>query len=244
MPLLPLFAMHIPDGFLSLPVAGAMGLIALVLAFVALRRVEGTLSDRLVPLMGVNAAFVFAAQMVNFPVAGGTSGHLIGGTLAAILLGPWAGSLSIMVVFAVQALLFQDGGITALGANVLNMGFVGTFLGYWLYRAVRALLGDRGWFALAVAAGVASWASVMAASGLAALELACSGTVALPTVLGAMIAVHALIGIGEAVLTVGVTGFLWRTRPDLLFGLPPGKDVPHRSGPAQTLQPEESMHGR
>lgn len=230
--------MHIPDGFLSLPVATATGVLALAGGIFALRRVERGLSDRTVPLMGVGAAFVFAAQMVNFPVAGGTSGHLLGGALAAILLGPWAGALAIAVVFVVQALVFQDGGLTALGANIFNMGLVGTFGGYWLYRAVRALLGDRGWFALAAATAVASWTSVVVAAGLAGLELAWSGTVAQTVVIPAMLGVHALIGIGEAVLTVGVVGFLWRTRPDLLF------DPPRPSTPTVAPEIRESVHGR
>ncbi len=213
--------MHIPDGFLSLPVCAAMGLLAFVMLAIALKQVERTLTDRLVPLMGVSAAFIFAAQMINFPLPlGGTSGHLLGGTLAAILLGPWAGSLAVMVVFIVQALLFQDGGITALGANLFNMAFVGTFLGYYVYRAVRSLLGDQGWFAMATATGVASWLSVVTASAIAALQLAFSGTANLNLVLPAMMGVHALIGVGEAVLTVGVVSFLWRTRPDLLFDPP------------------------
>lgn len=237
---MPLFAMHIPDGFLSLPVAAAMGLLSLVLILFVLRRVESTLTERMVPLMGVNAAFIFAAQMINFPVAGGTSGHLLGGTLAAVLLGPWAGSLSIVVVFIVQALVFQDGGIVALGANLFNMGFVGTFLGYWLYRGLRSLFGDRGWPATAAATAIASWTGVVAASGLAALELAGSGTVALGTVLPAMLGVHALIGIGEAVLTVGVVGFLWRTRPDLLFDPPPPAKLVQKA----VSSPKESVHGR
>ncbi len=234
---LPLLAMHIPDGFLSLPVCLAMGLVSLVILGIALRQVERQFADRLVPLMGVSAAFIFAAQMINFPVLGGTSGHLLGGTLAGVLLGPWAGTLAVMVVFGVQALLFQDGGIVALGANLFNMGFVGTFLGYYLYRGVRKLLGGKSWLAMATGTAVASWASVVTASALVAVQLALSGTVNLAVVLPAMIGVHALIGIGEAILTVGVVSFLWRTRPDLIF---------EPLAPILTAVPpiQESIHGR
>lgn len=209
--------MHIPDGFLSAPVCAVMGLLALAVLAIVLKQVERRFDERTVPLMGVSAAFIFAAQMINFPVLGGTSGHLLGGTLAAVLLGPWAGTLSVMVVFLVQAFLFQDGGILALGANMFNMGFIGTFLGYHLYRAVRTLLGNKGTVAILAATAVSSWVSVVVAAAAAAFELALSGTTPLVAVLPAMLGVHVLIGVGEAVLTVGVIGFLLRTRPDLLY---------------------------
>jgi cobalt/nickel transport system permease protein len=158
--------------------------------------------------------------MINFPVLGGTSGHLLGGTLAGILLGPWAGTLVMFVVFMVQALLFQDGGITALGANVLNMGFIGTFVGYYLYRTIRFTLGAQSSWAMFLATGIASWLSVLLAAVSVAYQLAWSGTVGVETVLLPMVGVHILIGLGEAVLTVAVVSFLWRTRPDLLFDPP------------------------
>ncbi|WP_287130316.1 energy-coupling factor ABC transporter permease [Candidatus Cyanaurora vandensis] len=213
--------MHIPDGFLSLPVTALTYVLAVALVFLALRQTEQAYADKLVPLMGVSAAFIFAAQMINFPVLGGTSGHLLGGTLAGILLGPWAGTLAMVVVFIVQTLLFQDGGLTALGANILNMGLLGTFIGYYLYRTVRFTLGDQHWWVMALATGFASWCSVMLAAVAVALQLSWSGTVVLGVVLPAMLVVHSLIGIGEAVLTVAVVSFLWRTRPDLLFDPPP-----------------------
>ncbi len=212
--------MHIPDGFLSWPVALITSILAGALVLLALRQTELAYADKLIPLMGVSAAFIFAAQMINFPVLGGTSGHLLGGTLAGILLGPWAGTLAMVVVFIVQALLFQDGGLTALGANILNMGFIGTLVGYYLYRGVRSALGDHYSWSLTVATGFASWASVILSSVAVAYQLAWSGTALLSAVLFPMIAVHALIGIGEAVLTVAVIGFLLRTRPDLLFDPP------------------------
>lgn len=206
--------MHIPDGFLSAPVwaplwaAAAAGLAGCV------KSVQRSLSDRAVPLMGVMAAFIFAAQMLNFPVAGGTSGHLLGGVLAAVLLGPWAGALVIAIVLVVQCLLFQDGGLTALGANIVNMSCIGSVCGYGIYAAVRGATGGR----TIVAVAVASWCSVVLASAACAVELALSGTVPLRTALPAMVAVHALIGIGEAAITCLVVSCVMKIRPDLVPG--------------------------
>jgi cobalt/nickel transport system permease protein len=206
--------MHIPDGFVSVGTAavtyvGSAGAIAY-----SVRRTNEGLREREVPLMGVMAAFIFAAQMINFTVAGGTSGHLLGGALAAILLGPWAGTLVITAVLAVQALLFQDGGLLALGANVLNMAVVGVWSGYGIYIVLRRVLGGRR--GIWVAGFGAAWASAVLASALAAFELAISGTSPLGVVLPAMIGVHALIGIGEGLITTGVIAFLSATRRDLL----------------------------
>jgi cobalt/nickel transport system permease protein len=170
--------------------------------------------------MGVCAAFIFAAQMINFPIPGGTSGHLLGGTLAGALLGPWAGSLVMVVVFIVQGTLFQDGGLTVLGANVFNMGLVGTFGGYYLYKALRSMLGFNSWRGTAIALAVSAWSSVVIASVICAFELALSGTVTLPVALTAMLTWHVLIGIGEAVITVLAVSYVWRVRPDLMFDRP------------------------
>ncbi|HSJ54949.1 MAG TPA: energy-coupling factor ABC transporter permease, partial [Anaerolineae bacterium] len=179
------------------------------------RRVNKELTERQVPLMGVTAAFIFAAQMLNFTVAGGTSGHLLGGALAAILLGPWAGMLVLTSVLAVQALLFQDGGLLALGANILNMAIVGVLVGWLAYSAVRRLLGDRPVASLA-GGFVAAWLSVLVASLLAAAELAVSGMSPWGLVVPAMGSVHMLIGLGEGLITVGVLAFLRAARPDLI----------------------------
>jgi cobalt/nickel transport system permease protein len=162
--------------------------------------------------MGVMAAFIFAAQMINFPVAGGTSGHLLGGALAAITLGPWAGMLAMTAVIAVQALLFQDGGLVVMGANILNMGLLTAAIGYGLYRAV---LGRSQGTKLAVA-GLAAWLSVMTGALFTSIELWLSGTAKLAVVIPAMLGVHALIGLGEALITVAALAFIFRTRPDLL----------------------------
>lgn len=162
--------------------------------------------------MGIMAAFIFAAQMINFPVAGGTSGHLLGGALAAIVLGPWAGMLVMIAVIAVQALLLQDGGLLVMGANILNMGLLTAAIGYGLYRGV---VGSSRGTKLAVA-GVAAWLSVMAGALATALQLWLSGTSTLQTVIIAMLGVHVVIGIGEALITVAALAFILRTRPDLL----------------------------
>lgn len=224
---LPYLGMHIPDGFLSLPVSLLGWAVAIALIAVSLQRVESTYGDRTVSLMGVCAAFIFAAQMINFPVPGGTSGHLMGGTLAGALLGPWAGSLVMSAVFIVQAVLFQDGGLTVLGPNIFVMGLIGTFGGYYLYRAIRFSLGRDHWSATAAGLAVAAWVSVVGASVIVAVMLAVSGTVPLGVALVAMVVWHALIGVGEALITVAAVGHVWRTRPDLLFDPPrrPQKQV-------------------
>ncbi|MFZ4639728.1 MAG: energy-coupling factor ABC transporter permease [Nodosilinea sp.] len=221
-------AMHIPDGFLNLPVSlGTWGL-AIALVGLALNRVKATYKDRAVPLMGVCAAFIFAAQMINFPIPGGTSGHLLGGTLAGVLLGPWAGTLVMTVVFMVQALLFQDGGLTVLGANIFNMGLIGTFGGYYLYKALRSALGFHSWRAMAIATGVTAWMSVVIGSLFCALELALSGTVPLTVAITAMLVWHLLIGIGETLISLLAISYIWRSRPDLIFD-PPALSRPRYS---------------
>ncbi|MEO8893680.1 MAG: energy-coupling factor ABC transporter permease, partial [Coleofasciculaceae cyanobacterium] len=194
-------AMHIPDGFLSLPVSLVTWVIAIGLIAVSLNRVQAEYKERAVPLMGVCAAFIFAAQMINFPIPGGTSGHLLGGTLAGALLGPWAGSLVMVAVFIVQGAVFQDGGLTVLGANVFNMGLIGTFGGYYLYRAIRFAIGRDRIQGMVTGAAVAAWVSVVVASIVCAIELALSGTVPLAVALTAMVTWHILIGIGEAIIT-------------------------------------------
>ena len=212
--------MHIPDGFLSTEAAiGACAVSAGAVGY-AVTRARRTLDERSSLLMGISAAFIFAAQMLNFPVAGGTSGHLLGGALAAILLGPWVGSLVLTAVLAVQALLFQDGGLLALGANVLNMAVIGVFIGWAVHRALLAVAGTRRW-GLTVGGFVAGWLSVVVASAAAALELAVSGTLPLNVALPAITLVHMLIGVGEGIITVAVLLFLQAARPDLLMSAGP-----------------------
>lgn len=205
-------ALHIPDNFLSLVVSLICWAITAATLAVAVSRTNKSLGEKQVPLMGIMAAFIFAAQMLNFPVAGGTSGHLLGGALAAIVLGPWSAMLVMTAVIAVQALLFQDGGLVVMGANILNMGLITAVIGYGLYRgAANSSRGTK----LAVA-GVAAWLSVMAGALATSLQLWLSGTSALQTVVIAMLSVHALIGIGEALITVAALAFIMQTRPDLL----------------------------
>jgi len=210
--LLNVVPLHIPDGFLTLPIAIVTWIATAALLAVAIRRTGVELGERQVPLMGVMAAFIFAAQMINFPVAGGTSGHLLGGALAAIVLGPWPAMLVMASVVGVQALLFQDGGLVVMGANILNMGVLTALIGYGLYRGAA---GRSVNVRLAVAA-VAAWLSVMAGALLTSLQLWLSGTSSLRVVVPAMLGVHALIGIGEALITVTALAFILRTRPDLV----------------------------
>lgn len=213
-------AMHIPDGFLNLPISLITWVLAIGLIGICLRRVEADYQERTVPLMGVCAAFIFAAQMINFPIPGGTSGHLLGGTLAGVLLGPWAGSLVMAVVFIVQAVLFQDGGLTVLGANIVNMGLIGTFGGYYLYWVIRKALGRDSTKAILGGTAGAAWTSVFVGAIATAIQLAVSGTVPLGVALVAMASWHWMIGIGEAIITVLAVNYVLRTRPDLLYKAP------------------------
>lgn len=222
-------AMHIPDGFLNLPVSLITWVIAIGLIVVSLNRAQAEYKERAVPLMGVCAAFIFAAQMINFPIPGGTSGHLLGGTLAGVLLGPWAGSLVMVAVFIVQAAIFQDGGLTVLGANIFNMGLIGTFGGYYLYRTIRFAIGRDRIQGMVAGAAVAAWLSVVVASIFVAFQLAWSETVPLGVALTAMASWHILIGIGEAIITSIALSFIWRTRPDLFYDPPRSKSSKSRS---------------
>ncbi len=205
-------ALHIPDGFLSIPIALLCWAAAIVLLAIAVRRSQAELGERQIPLMGVMAAFVFAAQMINFPVAGGTSGHLLGGALAAITLGPWAAMLVMTSVIGVQALLFQDGGLLVMGANILNMGLLTALIGYGLYRGVSR----QSRRVRLTVAGLGAWLSVIAGAVATSFQLWLSGTSALNIVMPAMLAVHVFIGVGEALITAAALAFILQMRPDLL----------------------------
>lgn len=204
--------MHIPDGFLSLAVALVFWVVTVALLVVAVRKTQHQLGERQIPLMGVMAAFIFAAQMINFPVAGGTSGHLLGGVLAAVTLGPWAGMLVMASVIAVQGLLFQDGGLLVMGANIFNMGLLTAALGSLYY----VLAGNQSKGVKMVVVAVLAWLSVMAGALFTALQLGFSDTSPFGVVVPAMLGVHALIGIGEALITVAAVAFVMQVRPDLL----------------------------
>ncbi len=208
-------AMHIPDGFLSVPVAIFLWVVTILVVGYALKRVSADLGERQVPIMGVLAAAIFAGQMLNFAVAGGTSGHLIGAALATILLGPWAATLVLTCVITVQALIFQDGGLLVLGANIFNMAIVGVSVAYMVFRSIQRLVGDRPWGLLA-SGFLAAWTSVEIAALGTALELSLSGTSPANIAIPAMGGIHALIGIGEGLITVGALAFLRATRRDLL----------------------------
>ena len=207
--------MHIPDGFLSVFVSVVLWTISIASVGHALRRVGKDLGERQVPLMGVLAAAIFAGQMLNFTVAGGTSGHLLGAALATILLGPWAAVIVLTTVVSIQALIFQDGGLLALGANIFNMAVVGVSVSYFAYSSLKKLLGEQRW-ALFVNGFITAWLSIFIASLAAALELSASGTSPANISVPAMGGIHALIGIGEGLITVGALAFIYTARRDML----------------------------
>ena len=207
--------MHIPDGFLSVTVSLVLWMLSVIAIIFALRRVSADLGERQVPMMGVLAAAIFAGQMLNFSVAGGTSGHLMGAALATILLGPWAAVLVLTTIVGVQALIFQDGGLLAMGANIFNMAVIGVSVSYFVYRTIQRLAGGKKW---GIFAGgfAAAWLSIEIAALGVALQLALSGTspanIAIPTMAG----IHAIIGLGEGLITLGALAFLYSTRRDLV----------------------------
>ena len=205
--------MHIPDGFLDLQTSVAAGAIAAGAVAYTSHVLKRRLKPERIPLMGVAGAFVFAAQMINFPVAGGTSGHLLGAALAAILLGPWGAVLAMTAVLVIQCFVFQDGGALALGANVLNMGVVGVLLGYVTYTSISKI--SQRVSVRYTASFLAAWMAVMAGAFLCSWELIISGTAAPQVVLPAMLGVHAVIGVGEGVITVAALALVSRSRPDI-----------------------------
>jgi cobalt/nickel transport system permease protein len=206
--------MHIPDGFLDGRTATVSAALSVTALGVALNHAKRSLPPQRIPLIGLTAAFIFAAQMLNFPVAGGTSGHLIGAVLAAILLGPSGAVIAVTAVLIVQALLFADGGVLALGANIFNMAVTGSVGGYALYRLIcRIVPGDRGRL---LAAGFSSWCTTVFMSLLCAGELAWSGTSPWNITFPAMANVHMIIGLGEGIITMLAVAAIARIRPDLL----------------------------
>jgi cobalt/nickel transport system permease protein len=205
---------HIPDGFLSNRIAISLDIVSGFGILYAARRAKVDLSGRMVPIMGVLGAFVFAAQMLNFPVLGGTSGHLVGGALLAILLGPMTGFLTMATVVIAQALFLQDGGLIALGANVFNIGAVTCFGGYALFKLLGG--GITGGRRMLVAGFVAGWGSLLASSACCALQMSLSGAIPLRIGLTTMLGYHAIVGVIEGMLTAGVMNFLLKVRPDLM----------------------------
>jgi cobalt/nickel transport system permease protein len=209
---------HIPDGFINAPTSLAAGAAAAGGVGVSLRRAARTLQDRQAPLAGLVAAYIFAVQMLNFPVAAGTSGHLLGGLLAAVLVGPWAGALCVSVVLLVQA-LFADGGLTALGLNIINMALVTAWGGYAIFLLLRRFL-PASKSGVTISAGVAAGISVVLASLAFVVEYAIGGTggASVGTVFAAMVGVHTLIGIGEGIITALTVAAVLAVRPDLVYG--------------------------
>ncbi|MFJ8979750.1 energy-coupling factor ABC transporter permease [Streptomyces sp. NPDC102282] len=211
--------MHVPDGFINAPVSAVAGVVAAGAVAVSLRGARRELDERTAPLAGLVAAFIFAVQMLNFPVAAGTSGHLLGGALAAILVGPFTGVLCIAVVLLMQGILFADGGLTALGVNITVMGVVTVVVAYALFRGLIRVL-PHGRRSTTAAAFVAALVSVPAAAVAFTLIYAVGGTTDVPIgkVLTAMVGVHVLIGIGEAAITALTVGAVIAVRPDLVHG--------------------------
>ncbi|MEU4271052.1 energy-coupling factor ABC transporter permease [Streptomyces sp. NPDC026092] len=211
--------MHVPDGFINAPVSVAAGVVAAGAVAVSLRGARKELDERAAPLAGLVAAFIFAVQMLNFPVAAGTSGHLLGGALAAILVGPYTGVLVIAVVLLMQGILFADGGLTALGVNITVMGVVTVVVAYALFRGLVLIL-PRTRRSVTVASFVAALVSVPASAAAFTLVYAIGGTTQVPLgkVLTAMVGVHTLIGIGEAAITMLTVGAVIAVRPDLVYG--------------------------
>lgn len=211
--------MHVPDGFIDAPVSLAAGAVAVAGVAVCIRGARRELNDRTAPMAGLVAAFVFAVQMLNFPVAAGTSGHLLGGALAAILVGPYTGALCVSVVLLVQALAFADGGITALGVNITLMAFVTVIVAWAVFSGLtRVLPRSRG---SVVAASFVSALLSVPASALAFVGLYAFGGVTdvpLGEVAALMVGVHFLIGIGEALITAATVASVLAVRPDLVYG--------------------------
>jgi cobalt/nickel transport system permease protein len=211
-------AMHMSDGLVNTPTAAAAALVAIVGLAIAVQRARADLDDRTAPMAGLVTAFVFAVQMINFPILPGASGHLLGGALVAILVGPWVGSLCIAIVLVVQALLFADGGLTALGTNIVNMALVGVFAGHAVATALRPLA-RRSRRGLVATAFVAALVNTVVAALAFVLEYAIGGAggASLGTVIALMLGLHVLIGIGEGIITAATVGAVATVRPDLVY---------------------------
>ena len=211
--------MHIPDGFIDIPTSAAFAAIAAGAVAVSLKGAKSSLDDKTAPLAGLTATFIFAVQMLNFPVAAGTSGHLLGAALATVLVGPYAATLAITIVLLLQALLFADGGLSALGLNVFNMSVVGVWVSYAIFLLVKKIL-PKTKFSVTAAAGVAAVISVPAAAAGFVLQYAigANATFSVSSVLAAMVGTHVLIGIGEALITVFAVGAVLASRSDLVYG--------------------------
>lgn len=212
--------MHIPDGFINAPTSAVAGVIAVIGIAICLNGARKQLDEKTAPLAGLVAVFIFAMQMLNFPVAAGTSGHLLGGALAVILIGPYAGALAVSVVILVQGLLFADGGLSAIGLNIINMGLVTAVVGWFVFRGLVKVIGVSRPKVMA-AAFVAGLVTVPVSALAFVLEYAIGGTGTVPvsTVTFAMVGVHIVIGIGEGLITALTVGAVFLVRPDLVYGV-------------------------
>ena len=214
--------MHIPDGFIDIPTSAGAGLLTMAGLAVTLKSAKNKLDERSAPLIGLVAVFIFAVQMLNFPVAAGTSGHLLGGALAVVLVGPYAATLALTVVLLIQALLFADGGLTALGLNIFNMGIVGVWVSYGLFVLIYKALARFGAqkSSVVIAGAIAAFISVPAAASAFVFQYWIGGvaTYSTTTVLGAMVGTHILIGVGEAIITFLTISAVISTRKDLVYG--------------------------
>lgn len=206
--------MHIPDGFLDTKTWVSLSAVSAIAVAISVAKTKGKLRDKNIPMMGIVSAFIFVAQMLNFPIAFGTSGHFMGAALAAILLGPYSAVLIMSTVLILQCLLFQDGGLTTLGANIFNMAIVGVFTAYLTNRLIAGR--EKKGFRFYSGAFLASWLSIVLASAICAVELAISGTSPLAAALPAMTGIHAFIGLVEGGITVSALAFIMKVRVDLL----------------------------
>ena len=211
--------MHIPDGFIDLPTSGAFAVVAAAGVAISIRGAKSSLDEKTAPLAGLTATFIFAVQMLNFPVAAGTSGHLLGAALAAVLIGPYAATLAITIVLILQGLLFADGGLSALGLSVFNMSIVGVWVGYGVFLMVRKIAPKKK-VSISIAAAIAALLSVPAAAAGFVLQYAigANATFSVTAVLTAMLGTHLLIGIGEALITFFAVGAVLASRSDLVYG--------------------------
>ncbi|MFM7140129.1 MAG: energy-coupling factor ABC transporter permease [Actinomycetes bacterium] len=211
--------MHIPDGFIDLPTSIAFTAVSTAAVGVALKKAKNELSEKTAPLAGLTAVFIFAVQMLNFPVAAGTSGHLLGGALAAVLVGPWVATLALTIVLLLQALLFADGGLTALGLNVFNISILAVWIAYFIFITLKKIL-PKTKTSLIASSAIAALISVPVSACGFWVQYAIGGNVPFPleTVLTAMISTHILIGIGEAIITVLTISAIMASRSDLVFG--------------------------
>ena len=210
--------MHVPDGFINAQVSIGSGIVSFATLWAYVKNAENLVADKLIALTGMMSALIFVLQMINFPIAAGTSGHLLGGALAVVVLGPHLGIICISIVVVIQSLLFADGGLSALGINVFNMAIVTSLVGWLVITSWKKLFGEAN---ISIISGsiIAGLLSVIFSSIAFVFEYALGGTVAVPlsSVLLAMLSTHLLIGLGEGIITALIVSLLLRVRSDLVY---------------------------